>query len=221
MPKFESSLVSKNIPNYNLKQLEIPDESQYEDQDLEQNENFNDGAISNPQYQQIHKMHQQSQKHVQNEDLERQIRQARHDKIHGKVRITDGAKKRLEILIGMTKTSREVTIDNQLFVLESIKGKDMREAMRLSSEYENTIQYIYELRKQLLARTLKVIAGVEFEQLIGSSSLEDKFKFIEELDEELLNRLYVEYTILVKESKDKFAVKSEAEAKEVLEDLKK
>jgi hypothetical protein len=97
----------------------------------------------------------------------------------------------------------------------------MRDALMEASRFDGTIQSPFEIRRQLLARSITEIAGVSTEQFIGSADVEDKCAFVDELDESLLNRLYDEYLSLVKEAKDKYAVKTEEDVKEVIEDLKK
>jgi hypothetical protein len=79
----------------------------------------------------------------------------------------------------------------------------------------------FESRKQVLARSLTVVAGVDIEQFLGSIDLQDRLDFIEEMDHALLIRLYNEYNTLATDSQNKYAPKTEADVKEVLSDLKK
>jgi hypothetical protein len=138
-----------------------------------------------------------------------------------KEKITDGAKRRIEMLLGLVQTTREVVIENNVFILRSLKSKEMREAMIAAFDFDGTVQAPYEMRKQLLARSLTHVAGIEIEQFIGSSSLDSKFAFIDELDENLSNRLYDEYVKLSNSAKEKYSVKTAEDMKEVVEDIKK
>jgi hypothetical protein len=154
-------------------------------------------------------------------ELERQIRAAKEARRTGKERLNDGAKKRVEMLVGMTRSTREVTIEGYKYVFQTLRSKEMREAIMAASEFDNTVQSPFEIRRQFLARSLVQIAGVEANQFAGSNSLDAKLDLIDQLDEPLLNRLYDEYLSLVKESRDRYAVKNAQEAQEVVEDLKK
>lgn len=154
-------------------------------------------------------------------DAEREFREAREARKNGKEKITDGAKRRIEMLIGMTRSTREFSFADNSFVLQTLKAKEMREAIMAAAEFAGTVQESFEVRRQFLARSLVQVAGVDIEQFIGSNSLEAKLIFVEELDDALINRLYDEYLLLRKDAMSKYAINTAAEAKEVMEDLKK
>ncbi len=154
-------------------------------------------------------------------DAERDMRRLRQEKIQGQQMLNDGAKRRIEMLIGMTRHVREADIDGNVYILQTLKAKEMREAISAASEYDGSVQSPFEIRKQLLARSIVQIAGVPFGQFVGSDTLEAKFAMIDELDDILLNRIMAEYSLMVNEAKDKFAIKTQEEVKEVAEDLKK
>lgn len=154
-------------------------------------------------------------------EAERDMRRLRQEKMQGQQNLNDGARRRIEMLIGMTRHSRQADIDGNVYILQTLKAKEMREAISAASEYDGSVQSPFEIRKQLLARSIVQIAGVPFAQFVGSDLLEAKFEMIDELDDILLNRLMAEYSLMVQESKDKFAIKTQAEVQEVAEDLKK
>jgi hypothetical protein len=139
----------------------------------------------------------------------------------GKERLGDGAKKRIEMLIGMTRHTHSAEIDGNIYNFQTLKSKEMRDALTAAAEFDGSVQSPFEIRKQLLARSLTQVAGVAIEQFIGDDSLDAKLLFIDELDDTLLNRLYDEYLILAREAKEKYSIKTSEEAKEVIEDLKK
>ena len=155
------------------------------------------------------------------QNAEQEIRATREARKNNKERLNDGAKRRIEILLGMTRSTREVTIGKNTFIFQSLKSKEISQAYMAAAEFDGTIQGPFEIRRQLLARSLTNISNIEFEQFIGSKSMEDKLLFIDEMDHALLSRLHNEYLELEKESRDKFAIKTEEDTKEVLEDLKK
>jgi len=154
-------------------------------------------------------------------EIEREIREAKEAKRTGRERLNDGARRRVEMLVGMTRSIREANLEGNVFVLQTLRSKEMREAIMAAAEFDGTVQSPFEIRRQLLARSLSSVAGVEVAQFVGSNSLDAKLQLIDDLDEALLNRLYSEYLLLVKESRDKFSVKTVEEAAQVAEDLKK
>ena len=125
------------------------------------------------------------------------------------------------MLLGMTQSTRDCVIENNNYSLKSLKSKEMRAALMAASEFDGTIQAPYEIRRQFLARSLTHVAGIEIDHFLGSKTLESKLLFLDELDESLLNRLYEEYLILNKDSREKFAINTAQDAKEVVEDIKK
>jgi hypothetical protein len=195
MPSFESPLGNKSFSSTQFKEVNVPDESGYS-----QSEQLNQRSV---------------------EDVEREIKEAREIKRSGKERLSDGAKKRLEMLLGMTRTTRVVKLGDTEFELQSLKDKETREAMTSIAKYDGSIETPYEVRKQFLARSIVSIANISFEQFIGSSNLNSKLEFLEEMDDAFLTALYNEYRLLVQDANNKFAVKTETQVKEVLEDLKK
>lgn len=153
---------------------------------------------------------------------EQEIRQARVAKRDpGKERLGDGARRRIEMLIGLTRGTRTAEIENQTYMLQTLKGGEMRAAIAATSDFDGTVQFPFEMRKQLLARSLVLVAGVEIEQFVGSTQFEARLNFIDDMDDALLNRLYDEYLTMVKEAKERYTLKTDADVQEVVDDLKK
>ena len=213
MPNFESSISNKKFAATPLKDVDIPDESE----NYSPRHSMNESSIREMQMQ----MRMNHEDDREPSEIEREIKAAKEARRTGKERLSDGAKRRIEILLGMTRSIHKVDIDGNVFIFQSLKAKEMREAIIAAAEYDGTVQSPFEIRKQFLARSITSIADVDFEQFIGSNTLEAKLLFIEELDDALLNRLYDEYLILAKETRDKFSIKNDQDAKEVVEDLKK
>lgn len=222
MPKFRSPLGDKDFPGQTLKEFDVPDET--EEQPAMRMHGPSLHGPQNPvdirsamEFQE--RMRQRSPE--EDAEIERQIRTAREAKRLGRERLGDGAKRRIEMLIGMTRTTREVDLNGNKFILQTLRSKEMREAMMSASEFDGTVQSPFEVRRQLLSRSLTEIAGVEFAQFVGSDSLEAKLELIDNLDEAVLNRLFDEYSTLVKESREKYAIQTPEQVKEVADDLKK
>jgi len=232
MPNFDSPLGSKKFAGQPMREFDVPDETGHEYQ-TEEHAGMNPvmrrrgPALHGPQppvdINEAVAFQQRVQASSQDDsiEIERQIREAREMRRSGKTRLNDGAKRRIEMLVGMTRSTREVMLGENAFVLQTLRSKEMREAIMIASEYDGTVQSPFEIRRQLLGRSLIQIAGVDVAQFVGTDSLEAKLQLIDDLDEALLNRLYDEYLELVKESRAKYAVKSSEEAQEVVEDLKK
>lgn len=210
MPGFESPIGSRNFQGQGMREVEVPDISGYTPPNMDEIREFQARA----------EQHAHHHGHVhQQPSYSQEMPVAPRQEVSNK--ISESARKRIEMLLGMSQTIREVKIENNVFVLRSLKAKEMREALTAVIEFDGTVQGPYEIRKQLLGRSLTHVAGIEIGQFLGSNTLESKFIFIEELDESLANRLYDEYLALSKESKEKYGVKNSEDAKEVVEDIKK
>lgn len=229
MSSFESPLGKKKFGGSQMREFDVPDESGYSEGPPMEN---GEPVVRRRQIPQVNTDQiRDFQAKMQREDMpvyeqdpaevERQIRQSREDRRSGRERLDAGAKRRIEMLVGMTRITRSVELEGNIFTLKSLRSKEMREALMYASEYDNTIQSPFEIRKQLLARSIIQVAGLEIEQFLGSNDIEAKYDFIDLMDESLMNRLYNEYLALVREASAKYAVKNENDVKEIVNDLKK
>ncbi len=229
MSSFESPLGKKKFGGSQMREIDVPDESGYSEGPPMENDEpvVRRRPIPQVNADQIRDFQAKMQREempVYEQDpaeVERQIRQSREDRRSGRQRLDAGAKRRIEMLVGMTRITRQVDIDSNIFVLKTLRSKEMRDALMFASEYDGTIQSPFEIRKQLLARSITQVAGVEIEQFLGSYDIEAKYDFIDLMDESLLNRLYNEYLVLVQEAREKYSVKTEEDVKEIVKDLKK
>lgn len=211
MPKIESPLGSKSFNQKGMREFNVPDESGYDDSmsyqvDADSIKSFQNRLDNFDEEENI-------------SEIESQVYKVRDIK-RGKEKIADAAKRRIEMLIGMTLSRKEVTINENTFGLKTLKAKEMREALSVAAQMDG-LDTPFEIRKQILARALTHIAGVEFEQFISSNSLEAKLDFIDELDDSFIGRLYKEYTDLSEENQKKYGIKTQNDVKEVFEDVKK
>ena len=217
MSQFDSPLGSKKFGNSNLREFDVPDESQ-----PMHNERHRPNFDAIQEFQA--RLEQDNDEDFRMQEVarkEQEFRMARESKKTGKERLNDGAKRRIEMLLGMSRLTRTFELDNNSYVLQTLRDKDMREVFVETAKFDGTVESPYEMRKQLIARALIQIAGYDIEMFLGSNSLETRLAFVEELPEALLARIFNEYQLLVKESTEKYAIKSDADAKEVVEDLKK
>lgn len=229
MSGFDSPIGKKKFGGSQMKEFDIPDDSGYSGGlPMENGEPVvrrrPTPQINADQIRDFQARMQREEMPVYEQDpneIEKQIRQSREDKRIGRERLDAGAKKRVEMLVGMTRLTRSVELEGNIFTLKTLRSKEMRDALMSASAYDNSVQSPFEIRKQLLARSLIQIAGVDIEQFIGSYDLEAKFEFLDLMDEALLLRLYNEYLVLVRESSEKYAIKTENDVKEIVGDLKK
>lgn len=154
-------------------------------------------------------------------ELEQQFREAREAKRLGRERLNDGAKRRIEMLVGMTRHTRSCEVGGNVYVLQTLRSRELRDAVIAATAFDGSVQSPFEIRKQLLARSLVQIAGMDANQFMGSNDIEDKLAGLDEFDHYLLGRLYDEYLSMVKEAQEKYAVHTPEQAQEVVEDLKK
>ena len=230
MPSFDSPISSKKFASQPMRDLEVPDES---------------GSLPLPLLWVVDSLHPlylvamanqwmnkkfrdfQARMEAANNpdlglsDIEREVKQQRQEKLHGQSHLNEGARKRIEMLIGMTRSTRNFEIDGNTYVLQTLKGKEMREAILSASQFDGTVQGPFEVRKQFLARSLTYVAGVPIEQFVGSTTLQARLDFVDEIDDTLLNRLMDEYSALIREAKEKYAMRAPEQIAEVSEDLKK
>lgn len=229
MPEFKSPLGTKQFRGQPMRDVAVPDETGYEQPPQAPSRRphqhaqpvFDEQAMEDFQSQMHQHPHPVMQAPREMTEGEMQILAAKKAKREGKERLSDGAKRRIEILIGMTRLTRDVDVDGKLYRLQTLKSKELREALTATSEFDGTVQLIFETRRQLLARSLVVVAGVEIEQFLSDDSLQTKLDFIEEMDHALLLRLYNEYISLSNEAQDKYAIKTVEQLKEVADELKK
>jgi len=136
-------------------------------------------------------------------------------------RLSLAAKNRIEILCGISRAEKTVEIDGQVYGLQTLKGKENREALLAASQFDGTIEEAFEVRKQLLARGLFSIAGTDIGVFLGDDSMEARLELMDELPELVLTKLFDEHNKLFNDTREKYFPKTEAEVKEVIEDLKK
>lgn len=222
MGKFDSPLGTKNFAGGGMREFDVPDESQpsMPRRHNQQHEMPDFDAIQQFQSRLDDEMGEDARIQEMAEK-ERAFREARSAKKDNKQRLNDGAKRRIEMLVGMSRLNRTVSLDENEFILQTLRAKEMREVFTATAKFDGTVESPYEMRKQLVARSLSHIAGYDVDQFLGANDIEIRLAFVDELPEALLDRLFNEYQLLVKESVDKFSIKDELDAKEVLEDLKK
>lgn len=210
MPKFESPLGSRTINNPNMREISIPDGNN----PIIDQQNMMDFASR--------LQNETSQLSLEEQTkIEREQKERREAQRTGKEKPSNSGRTRVEMLIEMLRQHRETEIGGEMYVLQSLKSKEIREATTAAVSYDGTVEFSFELRKQILARSLVKVAGIDINEFLSSRDLETKLVFVEELDHSFLTRLYQEYLTLSNEVSEKYSLKTEEDVKEVMEDLKK
>lgn len=238
MAGIKSDIMNKNVPVQNLREFEVGEPSfeedpaiaavieQYKARGMELDPNVIKAlrakqALQQPQYQSAPPAQKMSFTST-DLDWEKDFAEARKIKVNPrKGRLSDAAKRRIELLSGLKKNTRDCTIGDYSYTLQILKNNELREAILAASFYDGTIELPFETRKQILARSLTHVGGTDIEMFLGDSSMETKLEFLDELDERISDKLYSNYLSLVNETNEKYSVKTEAEAQEVAADLKK
>jgi hypothetical protein len=137
--------------------------------------------------------------------------------------VTPEMKKRVEFLAGIGRLTDTFEVDGVKFSIQTLKSKgfqSLASIVRVLSDLPPS-DFIFELRKETLARAVSKINDVSLSNVVGSESIEKKVAFFHELDENLIAHINDKYQILIKSGGDKYGIKTEEDVKEVAEAVKK
>ena len=137
-------------------------------------------------------------------------------------RLSAEARERIEFLTGIGRIKKDVEFEGVTFSIQSLKSRELREIAMISLSNKITnIERSFEVRKQVLARSIFQINNNLVEYVIGDDDFQAKLNFIDELDENTVTYLYSKYQEIVEESKVKFGIATKEQAQEVVEEIKK
>ena len=197
MPDIKSEITNRNFQsNQGLKQFEIED-------------------ASNPSY------HDHDSEGLRIAQMEQKITEARRAKASGKERLTEQAKRRIEMLCNISRMTKDVTIDGNVYSLRTLRSKELQEVISASAKFDGSINITFESRKHFLARGLYKVAGTDISDFLNDDSIEARLEFFDCLEEVVVSKLYTEFQKLTSESEEKYGLKKDSDVKEVYEDLKK
>lgn len=225
MPTFTSDLTTKTFPGSQYKEFSVPDASQ-STPDYQEIEELRKSRGLPPLDEQTKRamyasqMQQQSEMHNV-EQVKQEMDELKKAKFDPHSHLSPAAKKRIETLCGMSRGTREVDIDGNKYLLRTIKGKEHRAAIVAATQFDGTPHAAFEIRKQLLARSIVQIGEYDLGLFLGDESPEARLEFVDELEEPTLIKLYSEYLDLAQTTQNKYFIKTTEEAKEVMEDIKK
>lgn len=211
MSEINSPIGKRTFTSKPMKQFEVPDfesgqgsEKEFINKEYSEKNHFSDN-ISNNELNEL--------------EEKRKLRELQLNK--ASERLSPGALERMNILLGLTKTTKVVDLGNNVtFTLQSLKNKETREVLIAVSKFGG-FESSFEMRRQYLARSIVKVTDYDLETFISSNLLEDKLLFVDELDDGVANKLYDEFTLLNNEVKERYSVNTVDDAKEVADHLKK
>lgn len=139
----------------------------------------------------------------------------------GESRLSSESKKRIELISGIGRLTKDVLIEGTTFTLRTLKSKETQEATIAGVVQQYKVEEAFETRRQFISRALHKIDGHDLYMVIGSNDLESRLNFVDELDDSVITYLFDEFTKLRNESNAKYSLKTEQDVKEVAEEIKK
>jgi len=177
--------------------------------------------------------HQFAQEQGPPVDIRTQHINAHQDKVAHMNRPTVDARRRIEFLTGIGRSTKRVEVDTDdgkvAFVMRTLKASESAMLAHYTGEVikAGQVDGIYAIRVRTLAFVLHAIDEQPLDSMIGVQGLSpeevlyNREVFLEEFDDGLVTYLYGEYSKLVHEHLEKFGIKTEADAKEVAQEVKK
>ncbi|KKN61314.1 hypothetical protein LCGC14_0523050 [marine sediment metagenome] len=138
--------------------------------------------------------------------------------------ISKTARERIEFLTGIGRIKTDFEMDGVTFHLQSLKDGELENVLdtMISMGDTNEAKFNFELRRQTLARSLASVDNMPIEELISSNDIDHKLDLIRAFDENLVDYMYKHYEEhILKASRNKYAIKTEKDVKEVVEAVKK
>jgi hypothetical protein len=168
---------------------------------------------------------QAAQQKVSPAELEARMKAAREEKNevlkHG-TRITEHGKRRIELLSGIGRLTRDVQIGDTVFSLRTLKSQEFREAgMATLENVKNDYEAALESRKQQLIRSIYKIDGEDINMVLGDDTNESKLALIDSMEEIIVGRLWDELAAMKEEARTKYGMTTPKAVEEVSADLKK
>lgn len=130
--------------------------------------------------------------------------------------ISPKSKSKLEVLLGIKRSQKDVTINGVTYSLQSLKKKELREILiQMADETPKSEALLsFDFRDQTLARSLFAINGKDLAYVLGGSGPSSVLALLDEMREEEVSKLWEVYS----ELKQDLVIDS---PKEVIEEIKK
>jgi hypothetical protein len=147
------------------------------------------------------------------------------------------ARRRIELLTGLGRKTRDVVIDGITFTLRSLKAFEQNELAQVvaaqdrinlpNGQFSFTPIGMYKIKVEALGHSLYLVDGQLVDIVLGTvnSPYEDQVaarkELLIEMDGEFINHLFIEFEKLSTETKDGYAPKTTEEVKEVVDTIRK
>lgn len=141
------------------------------------------------------------------------------------------ARQRLNILLGIGRAIKDVTVETDdgmvTYSLRTLKGREQKHIVSLAelADKAKTVESTFPIRNTTIAYALRAIDNIDVDLLLGAAGhqLEDqlaiRLAFVEEMDDHLVRYLFDQHQKLVQENLIRF--ESPEDVKEVAEQIKK
>ncbi len=155
---------------------------------------------------------------------------SRQEMLKEKSRIKPETKKKLEILLGIGRETRDVNIDGVIFSLQTLKDHEIEELTKLPRLFDEgsdkikestAVEFLFHLRRVTLGYSLFSIDGSPTDQVLEVNDFDSKVDALKDLDNNLISRLFNVYEELRDETAEKYSIKSKKEVAEVVDNIKK
>ena len=162
-----------------------------------------------------------------------EIMAAREDRAANMDRASSHAKRRVELLVGIGRSTRDIEVDGHqgkmTISLRTLKSREVRKLLKIANmlAQDKNPDVIYAVREQTLAFSIYAIDGHNIDTVLGCEGMDEdeclhvRSMFLDELDESMLNFIYSKYQELSNENAEKYGVETAADAKEVAEQVRK
>ena len=130
-------------------------------------------------------------------------------------------KNKLEIILGLKRKYGKINIDGHIITLRNLSAKESKQLVKTAFDLQKEqkhVDQIYDIRNFTLAFSIYSIDDVKISDILGENdNLEIRLSMIEEMPEAAIIELheFYEKNIAMRQPN------TEAEAKEVIEDIKK
>ena len=128
---------------------------------------------------------------------------------------------RMEVLVGIGRLTTELVVDNTKFSIRSLKNRENREVMKLAAKEESKIDELLTIKHATLAFAVSEIEGRPLYYFAGEDSLIVKLDVIEELDSQLVGRLWDAYEKMINDYQKTIGDDLGNTPKEISDTLKK
>lgn len=155
------------------------------------------------------------------QQMEQRLRVAKNEKKIINQTAPTAAVQRLEILTGIGRLVKDITIENVKFSLRSLKNKEIRDVMKRAVDAKTHVEEVLVIRVYVLAYSVYKIDDRSIEDYIGSYDIDDKIDLINELEEHVVSRLWKVYSEMLEDHNNKIEQDLGETSEKIVDNIKK